>query len=108
MYNFKQTVMKTLHNVLCLFGLLACFTLNAQQVGTKHTETPLTDPKTLCDLRYYYFPNIEAFFDTKTSNYMYKQDGQWITAKEIPSGYRGYSIYNKASVFINDYDGDDP
>ena len=91
----------------CLL-LLMCFTLHAQKSAAPQNDIPLVDPVTHCELRYYYFPNIEAFFDTKKSVYIYKDNDQWITATEIPSGYRGYSLYNKASVFINDYDGDEP
>ncbi|RZJ35399.1 MAG: hypothetical protein EOO51_05820 [Flavobacterium sp.] len=72
------------------------------------TLKPLTDPQTNCELRYYYFPNLQAYFDTKTSDYIFKVDDEWTKAKEIPAGYRGYSLQNKICVLITDYDDDDP
>ena len=90
------------------FLFLLSSMLTTAQTAPTVRQTLLIDPTTNCELRYYYFPNIEAFFDTKKSVYMYSKDGNWIIGNEIPSGYRGYSIYNKASVFITDYDGDDP
>ncbi|HMK05896.1 MAG TPA: hypothetical protein VK476_00080 [Flavobacterium sp.] len=57
-------------------------------------------------LRYYYFPNTEVYFDTQKMIYYYKENSEWKTAEELPNGYRGYSMYNKISVFINDYDDD--
>lgn len=81
---------------------------HAQIDPQKTGGAPLVDPHTNCQLRYYYFPNIEAYFDTQKRIYYFKQDGQWVTAEEIPDGYRGYSIYNKVNVFINDYDDEDP
>lgn len=66
------------------------------------------DNTTNCRLRYYYYPNLEAYFDNEKGLYMYRDKGRWITAREIPSGYRGYGLYNKAHTPINDYDDDDP
>lgn len=82
--------------------------VHAQIDPPKTTGVPLVDPVTNCQMRYYYFPNIEAYFDTQKRIYFFKQDGAWVTAEEIPDGYRGYSIYNKINVIINDYDDDEP
>jgi len=57
-------------------------------------------------LRYYYYPNIEAYFDTQKNIYYFKENGKWNTATEIPAGYRGYSMLNKYNVSITDYDED--
>lgn len=90
---------------IMLFCCHAGFAQNAKNV---ETSTPLFNPITNCQLRYYYFPNLEAYFDTQKSIYYYKENGEWITAEEIPNGYRGYSIYNKSTVYITDYDDDYP
>ena len=92
-------------STLIIIGIIFTAGLHAQTVKSK---TPLVDPVTNCALRYYYYPNLEAYYDTKKNVYIFNQKGQWITAQEIPSGYRGYSLYNKVSVFITDYDDDDP
>lgn len=90
--------------ITLLFGI---FTANAQADRKKADKVPpLVDPVTQCNLRYYYYPNIEAYFDTKKSVYYYQENGEWQTADEIPSGYRGYSMNNKISVYITDYDDD--
>jgi hypothetical protein len=68
----------------------------------------IKDPVTQCAYRYNYFPNLGAYYDAKTNQYIYSQNGQWIKAKEIPSGYMGYSLNNKMNVVITDYDDDDP
>lgn len=69
-------------------------------------STPLVNPKNYCRLRYYYYPNLEAYFDTQKRVYYYKVNAQWETAEEIPNGYRGYSMFNKYNVMITDYDDD--
>jgi hypothetical protein len=88
--------------------LFCCHAGFAQNAMNAETSTPLFNPVTNCQLRYYYFPNLEAYFDTQKSIYYYKENGEWITAEEIPDGYRGYSIYNKSTVYITDYDDDNP
>ena len=99
--------MKKLNHTLYILFLISAIAVNAQSETVKKLA-PLTDPVSNCELRYYYFPNLEAYFDTKTSNYILTVNGQWTTLKEIPSGYRGYSLYNRVCVMITDYDGDQP
>jgi hypothetical protein len=72
----------------------------------KPDDVPLINPENNCLMRYYYFPNLEAYFDTQKRIYYYKENGDWTTGEEIPNGYRGYSLYNKIYVYITDYDDD--
>lgn len=65
------------------------------------------DNTTNCRVRYYYYPNLEAYYDREKGMYLYRENNEWTSAKEIPSGYRGYGLYNKANVAIGDYDDDD-
>lgn len=91
------------------FYLLTAILLLSVNLSAQRAEsTPLVDPVTQCSYRYFYYPNIEAYFDSKNNVYIFQEKGEWITADEIPSGYRGYSIYNKVNVVINDYDDDNP
>jgi hypothetical protein len=79
----------------------------AQETAPKKESLPI-DKKTNCYIRYYYYPNLQAYFDNLEMVYHYKDSGEWKTAPELPQNYGGYSLYNKASVVINDYDGDRP
>ncbi len=109
--------MKNLKNTFTLIALLIVFIANAQTANkargaaelsaTKNVNGHLVDPSTNCVLRYYYFPNLEAYYDTQKNIYYYTEDGKWLTADEIPAGYRGYSLYNKVNIIIKDYDDDD-
>ena len=58
--------------------------------------------------RYYYFPNLQAYFDNANMVYYYKLNNEWQTSEELPVNYGGYSLYNKAYVIIKDYDGENP
>ncbi|RZJ68278.1 MAG: hypothetical protein EOO50_02335 [Flavobacterium sp.] len=97
--------MKNLKNMLSLFLLVVCQSVFSQ------TERPVTDlafdNSTNCRIRYYYYPNLEAYFDKQKSVYIFRDKGEWTSAPEIPSGYRGYGLYNKVNTPIEDYDDED-
>ncbi len=92
--------------LLLLTALLSLSGFGAAQETRVKRILPL-DPETNCQVRYYYFPNLEAYFDKAEELYIFKDKGEWKREKEIPSGYRGYGLYNKASVPITDFDEDD-
>ncbi len=85
--------------------LLACQISNAQTDGIKKYD-PRFNPETNCMTRFFYYPNIEAYFDTKENVYLFTDKGEWKKAAELPHGYRGYSLNNKINVPIKDYDED--
>jgi len=64
------------------------------------------DTSTNCHIRYYYYPNLEAYYDCVSQRYLFQDAGNWKSESEIPSGYRGYSLFNKSNVAIADYDED--
>lgn len=85
--------------------ILTSFITNAQ---TADNQVPSAADAKKTELRYYYFPNLEAYFDLKEKVYLYKEQGEWVEAEELPKNYGGYSLYNKVKVNITDYDGDEP
>ncbi|NMH28916.1 hypothetical protein [Flavobacterium silvaticum] len=96
--------MKTVKVMLVLFLVLSGFEGFTQNADEKIKF----DPETNCKIRYYYYPNLEAYFDMEKNTFTYKVNGKWTTTASIPSGYRGYSLFNKSNVAINDYDDDNP
>jgi hypothetical protein len=66
------------------------------------------DSETNCYLRYYYFPNLQAYFDLLNREYIFKHNGEWHYAAELPQNYGGYSLYKTTRTFITDYDGEEP
>ena len=89
--------------LLCAF----CFGFNIAVAQNKeHLAQTLSTNSENCALRYYYYPNLQAYYDSKEKIFHLRRDGKWFTAEEIPSGFAGYSVYNKVSVPIDDYDDD--
>ena len=60
------------------------------------------------EVRYYYYPNLQAYFDTKVGMYLYVENGEWVEDEALPTTARGYSLKNGQYVMIKDYTGDDP
>lgn len=98
--------MKHIKSILTVILLSAMTMANGQTLNHPQSDVPLVDPVSNCSLRYYYYPNLQAYFDTKKNIYIYCEKGVWTEADEIPAGYMGYSLYNKVSVFITDYEDD--
>ncbi|NUY79769.1 hypothetical protein HUK80_02595 [Flavobacterium sp. MAH-1] len=98
--------MKPFQNLLIALLLI----LSANVFGQEQNDVKRLpfDAETNCQIRYYYYPNLEAYFDNLNSIYIFKDKGIWVKEKEIPSGYRGYGLFNKAHIAINDYDDEDP
>ena len=99
--------MKTTSQFLILF-LLICQSLSAQiGLDTVFVARRKSIEKFI-NIRYYYYPNLEAYYDTRRAMYIYKMNGSWITTDNIPANYRGYCLRNSACVVIKGYLGDEP
>jgi hypothetical protein len=64
--------------------------------------------KAIPAVRYYYYPNLLAYYDTCNASYIYQKDGEWITAERIAPNYRGYSLYNNNYVLLEGFTNDEP
>ena len=65
-------------------------------------------PKNNDEFRYYYFPNLYAYYDLETNNYIYKLNNKWQTSSELPQYYGGYSLFKNTRIPVKDYIGDTP
>ncbi len=99
--------MRLLKKLLLVQLLFICYLSNAQISKGDLSSLPI-DSITNCHVRYYYYPNIEAYFDNLELVYHYKVKGQWEKAENLPTNYGGYSLFNKVRVDITDFDGDEP
>ncbi|MBL0013119.1 MAG: hypothetical protein IPP30_04960 [Flavobacterium sp.] len=74
---------------------------------TVYVSRPKT-AKVVPAVRYYYYPNLQAYYDTCIGKYLYIKEGEWITADFLPSNYRGYCIYNNNYVLLYGFTEDEP
>lgn len=97
----KSKKMKTVQNLFVLFVLLIANLVQGQQYEFENKSAfPTYEKEVLETIRYFYYPNLQAYFDTKDNLYIYKVDGQWIRKETIPADYRGYSIYNNCKEIV--------
>src|SRR5215471_16870188 len=106
--------MKRMKYLMCMVCFIAFQIMSSQvtsEVLLKKTENEnrVTNySESPNGIRYYYYPNLNAYFDLKSSQFVYKQNGEWVRKETIPPNYRGYSLFNKYKVVIKDYNGDFP
>jgi len=102
--------MKALYITL---GLMLTFNFSATAQNAVYPDLNLEantilENEMATDIRYYYYPNLQAYFDTETLTYLYSKNKEWVESTRIPSGHMGYSVYNMKKVAIADYQGDTP
>lgn len=50
---------------------------------------------------YYYFPDIDCYYDVNLSMFYYRDRGRWISARYLPYAYRHYDLYRIHKVVLN-------
>ncbi len=69
---------------------------------------PLWGPVGYTEVRYYYLPDVEAYYDIQTSMFIYYGGGVWISRSYLPARYRDYDLYSGYKVVLTDYRGNTP
>ncbi|TDW47831.1 hypothetical protein EV144_104117 [Flavobacterium sp. 270] len=101
--------MKTIRYFLIAIAAITFSSGHAQVSVNVNIETPPAwGPVGYSDVRYYYLPDLETYYDVSTSNYVYLNDGRWVRTRSLPSVYRNYDLYNEYKVVLTDYSGDRP
>ncbi len=69
---------------------------------------PLWGPVGYTEVRYYYLPDVEAYYDVHSSMFIYFGDGVWIHRNHLPSRFHNYDLYGGYKVVMSDYHGNAP
>lgn len=51
---------------------------------------------------YYYFPDLNIYYDVASSLFYYLTSGNWTSHQYLPDKYRKYDLYNMYKVVLND------
>ncbi|OFY84773.1 MAG: hypothetical protein A3F72_05810 [Bacteroidetes bacterium RIFCSPLOWO2_12_FULL_35_15] len=101
--------MKTLKLLIIGFVLFFVNTLQAQvSVNVNIGTPPLWGPVGYTEVRYYYIPDVEAYYDVESSMFIYYSGGAWIHRSYLPRMYRNYDLYGGYKVVMTDYHGNTP
>jgi len=100
-------ILNYIAGVLLLF--MVSSTVHGQiSVNVNLGAPPMWGPVGYTDTRYYYLPDVEAYYDVPSSNFIYFERGQWVHRKYLPRQYRSYDLYHGYKVVMTDYRGNAP
>jgi len=92
-------------------GILIFFAYSGQaqiSVNVNIGSPPQWGPVGYTDVQYYYLPDVEAYYDVPSSQFIYYSGGTWVHRTYLPSRYRNYDLYNGYKVVMTDYRGNAP
>jgi len=101
--------MKTLK--LFVVGMMLFFAGSAMgQVSVNvHIGTPPAwGPAGYTSVKYYYLPDVEAYYDVQHSMFIYMVGNSWVHRSYLPARYKNYDLYGGYKVVMNDYRGNKP
>ena len=62
---------------------------------------PVWAPDYYAGTRYYYFPDIETYYDLATRNFVYLNNGRWLFARALPPFYSNFNLRNAFVVIVD-------
>lgn len=101
--------MKAIKFIILGIGLIFASESQAQiSVNLNVGTPPLWGPSGYSNVRYYYLPDVEAYYDVQRSNFIYISGNTWVRRSRLPKQYRNYDLYNGYKVVMTDYRGNAP
>ena len=101
--------MKVLKLIIIVFVLFFASPAQSQiSIRLNLGSPPSWGPVGYSNVRYYYLPDVEAYYDVRSSMFIYLSGGVWIHRTYLPSRYRNYDLYNGYKVVMTDYRGTRP
>ena len=96
---------------LIIFSMLPflAFALQAQNSANKNLAAPPPwGPVGYDDVRYYYLPDVESYYDIYAEQFVCNIDGGWLHRTRLLSPNRNYDLYDGYKVVMMDYKGSAP
>lgn len=101
--------MKAIKFIILGIGLIFASEAHAQiSVNLNIGTPPQWGPSGYSNARYYYLPDVEAYYDVQKSNFIYISGNSWVRRPQLPKHYRNYDLYNGYKVVMTDYHGNTP
>jgi hypothetical protein len=86
--------------VLLLSDLISCSSSYPISGETQYTN-PGWAPPYYSGVRYYYLPDIQAYYDLSNQDFAYLDNGQWLFSNSLPPMYSNYNLYTGFCVSLN-------
>ena len=102
--------MKKLKLILIVFVFALANTTQAQiainvNIGSRPNWCP---EREYASVDFYYLPEVQSYFDTRLSQFVYMSHGRWIHANNLPDHYRRINLNNCQKVALRGYRGNQP
>jgi hypothetical protein len=94
--------------VVGMIVILAGATQAQVSVNVNIGVPPPWGPVGYTDVRYYYLPDVEAYYDIQNSMFICFVQGEWVHRSHLSSQYRNYDLYGGYKVVMTDYHGNAP
>src|SRR5674476_1447184 len=94
-----------------VIGVLLSMAIPTQAQISVHPNLgtpPQWGPVGYSQARYYYLPDVEAYYDVQSSMFIYMSGGAWVHRAYLPERYRDYDLYGGYKVVMNGYRGNRP
>jgi hypothetical protein len=72
-----------------------------------HPTPPWFYPNRVVNVRYVYFPDYTIYYDLTLRNYIYFDNGAWITVNVLPTRFNGINLRRTKQVRVENYYGND-
>jgi hypothetical protein len=86
--------------VILILALNGCATTSIENQAVQYSN-PSWAPAYYPGVRYYYFPDIETYYDLSSQEFVYLDNGQWLFSHTLPPIYSGYDLYNGYMIALN-------
>lgn len=77
-------------------------------VNVQIGAAPAWGPRGYENSRYYYLPDVDAYYDRNTSMFIYLSGNNWIHRRALPARYHNYNLYRGRKVVMSNYHGNSP
>lgn len=64
-------------------------------------------PNRVVNVRYVYFPDISIYYDLTLRQYIYFDNGAWLSVNVLPQRFNAVNFRSSKQIQIRDYFGDD-
>jgi len=72
-----------------------------------HPTPPWFYPNRVVNIRYVYFPDYTIYYDLTLREYIYLDNGAWISVSVLPTRFNGINLRRTEQVRVQDYYGND-
>lgn len=102
--------MKTLKIItLAIMMQFASYSTQAQvSINVDLGAQPTWGPVGYSSVNYYYLPDIQTYYDVRSTQFIYLNRGVWVRSSNLPRQYRNYDLNSGYKVVLNNYQGSKP